>query len=186
LLRAFAERGLPSSVRGRLDSAKLAPAARLIYAQLELQRGAVYFSSTAFARAAELAGTLRGDPTAEFVTAIGRSLDAAPRDAIQLMLASPRLAGPLGTPEPLAKLAAGKGRYAGEAEFDGAYVASLSPPDNDAKFWSDLALRFGKAAKALKGRPAQSLAEQHENAARMTAQAITAGATKMQGPASPP
>lgn len=186
LLRAFAERGLPSSVRARLDSEKLQPATRLIYAQLELARGALYFSSTAFARAAELAGSQRGDPTAEFVTAIGRSLDAAPRDAIQLMLASPRLSGPLGTAEPLAKIATAKGRYAGEAEFDGAYVASLSSPDNDAKFWSDLALRFGNAAKALKGRPGQSLAEQHASAARMTAEAIKTEATKMQGRTPPP
>jgi hypothetical protein len=184
LLRAFGERGLPASLRTFLDSASLSPEAKLSYANLELRRGVLYFAAPAFARAAELARGVPGDASAEFVLALARALEGSPKDAAALMLSSPRLSAPLGTLEPLLALAKKKGRFAPEAEFDAAYLASLTPPDNDAKFWTDLSQRFTRAAKALRPPAQKSLATDLAESTHKTAEAIRTA--PLPAPAPPP
>jgi hypothetical protein len=172
LLRALGERGLPAPLRARLDGSPLGAEARLVYSGLELRRGVLYFSAPAFARAAELAQALPGDPTAEFTVAIGRALEGAPKDAAALMLSSPRLQGPLGSLDALRELAKKKGRYAAEAEFNAAYLSSLTPPDNDAKFWLELSTRYARAAKGLRTPEGRALALEFAESAKRTGEAV--------------
>jgi hypothetical protein len=163
---------VPATLRAKLDGTALTAEARQLYAALELRRGVLYFSAPAFARAAELASTLPGDPVAELVLALGGALESAPKDAAALMLSSPRLSGPLGSLEPLAAIAKKKGRFAAEAEFDAAYLSLLTPPDNDPKFWADLAQRFTRAAQGLRAATPRSLALELAESARKTAEAV--------------
>jgi hypothetical protein len=114
-----------------------------------------------------------GDAVAEFVAALGRALEAAPKDSASLMLSYPTFKAPLGSLDPLLSIVKKKGRFAAEAEFDAAYLSSLSPPENDAKFWSDTAQRFKHAADGMKKTPAQqTLALELADSARKTAEAI--------------
>ncbi|HET9933103.1 MAG TPA: hypothetical protein VFQ35_20510, partial [Polyangiaceae bacterium] len=67
LLRAFAERGLPTTFRTRLDGEKLSNDARFMYALLETQRGITYFSAPAFSHAAQVAAAAVNDPGSELL-----------------------------------------------------------------------------------------------------------------------
>ena len=176
LLRAFAERGLPATLRARLDVSPLSRGAQSLYAAIELRRGIVYFSAPAFAHAAELGGGVKGDAAAELSAALGQALADAPKDAAALMLANPHLQTPLGSSAALEKLAGGRGRYAAEAEFDAAYLASLTPSP-DPQFWRDLSARYARAAKQLKDPGARSAASELADDAEKTAQAIEKPAT---------
>jgi hypothetical protein len=172
ILRAFAERGLPTTVRTRLDSEKLSNEARLVYAELEAQRGMTYFSAPAFAHAAQIASAAQNDPGAELIAALGRALEGAPKDAAVLMLNGPRLTGPLGSLDALNALAQKKQRYSGEAEFDAASISALTPPEGDARFWRELAARYDRAEKALRNKEARARAHELADAARKTADAV--------------
>jgi hypothetical protein len=183
VLRAFGERGIPAPLRAKLDGSPLTGETRKLYAALELRRGVLYFSAAAFGRAAELASGLPGDDAA-LVLALGRGLEGAPKDAATLMLSSPRLKGPLGSLDPLDAIVKKKGRFAAEAEFDAAYLSSLTPPDNDAKFWTDLAQRFAHAAKGLKAPAVRALALDLAESARKTAEAVRSAPAA--GAAAPP
>ncbi|HYJ08823.1 MAG TPA: hypothetical protein VEX18_07430, partial [Polyangiaceae bacterium] len=185
LLRALGERGLPAPLRTRLDASPLGAEARLVYAGLELRRGVLYFSAPAFARAAELAQALPGDPTAEFTVAIGRALEGAPKDAAVLMLSSPRLQGPLGSLDALSSLAKKKGRYAAEAEFNAAYLSSLTPPDNDSKFWHELSLRYTRAAKGLRTPAGRALAVELADSAKKIGEAVRSAPLPAPAPSTP-
>ena len=173
ILRAFAERGLPTNLRARLDGEKLNDESRFMYALLETQRGIIYFSAPAFAHAAQIASTATNDPGSELLAALGRSLEGAPKDAAGLMLGGPRLTGPLGSLDALRALAQKKQhRYAAEAEFDLATVSALTPPEGDANFWRDLALRYEHAEKGLRDKALRPRAHELADAARKTADAV--------------
>lgn len=172
LLRAFAERGLPTTLRTRLDSEKLPVEARLLYATLEAQRGMTYFSAPAFAHAVSIASAAPNDAGNELIAALGHALEGAPKDAAALMLNGPRLNGPLGSLDGLNALAQKKHRYAGEAEFDAASISALTPPEGDAKFWRELAARYERAEKGLRDKEARARAHELADAARKTADAI--------------
>lgn len=174
LLRAFAERGLPTTFRARLDGEKLSDEARFLYALLEAQRGIIYFSAPAFAHAAQIATLAPKDPRSELLSALGRSLEGAPKDAAVLMLNGPRLSGPLGSLDPLQALASKKHRYAAEAEFDAASVLALTPPDADPNFFRDLAQRYERAEKGLQDKTQRGRAHELADAARKTAEAVAA------------
>jgi hypothetical protein len=51
-------------------------------------------------------------------------------------------------------------------------LSSLTPPENDAKFWTELWVRYGRAAKGLKAPAAQALATDLAESARKTAVAV--------------
>lgn len=172
ILRAFAERGLPTNLRARLDSEKLNDEARFLFSVLEAQRGLVYFSAPAFAHAAQIAAGAPNDPGSQLIAALGHALEGAPKDAAALMLSSPRLNGPLGSLDGLNSLAQKKQRYSGEAEFDAAVITALTPPDADAKFWRELANRYERAEKSLRDKEARAKARDLADAARKTAEVI--------------
>ena len=70
-----------------------------------------------------------------------------------------------------------KGRLAGRAAFDAAYLLQLSPRPDDPAFWDELSRRFTQAEKLLKVGPepdavAASLARGYGDAARATAAAV--------------
>jgi len=100
------------------------------------------------------------------------ALEAAPKDAATLMLAAPRLKGPLGSLGPLSAISKKKGRFAAEAEFDAAYLSLLTPPDDDVKFWTELAQRFARAAQGLRAPAPRALALELAESARKTAEAL--------------
>ncbi|MGC4086348.1 MAG: hypothetical protein QM756_00345 [Polyangiaceae bacterium] len=186
LLRAFAERGLPTTLRTRLDGEKLGAEARYMYALLEAQRGLVYFSATAFAHSAQIASQAPNDAGCQLLLGIGRALEAAPKDAAALMLGSPRPSGPLGSLDALNALAQKKQqRYAAEAEFDAASVAALSPPEGDAKFWRELAARYERAEKGLRDKDARARAHELGDAAKKTAEAVARTPSPAPAPAKP-
>lgn len=169
LLRALLERGIPSNLAARLDREPLSPEARFLYAFAELRRGITYFSASAFQKVGALLGPAPKDEAAALVFALARALEQAPKDAAELVLASPRLEGPLGSLEPLDALARGKSPFAPLAEFDAAFLRALAPPEASAPFWDDVADRFARAARAAKAPEHRARAREHEEAARQTA-----------------
>jgi hypothetical protein len=114
-------------------------------------------------------GGLTRDAVLYYATA---ELSGAPRDAAELMLAGPRLPGPLGNLEPLEALAKQNGPLSGLAEFDAAYLRSLTPTENDPAFWTDLAARYARSEKKLKRPEQRALAHELSEAARATAKAL--------------
>ncbi|HET9953960.1 MAG TPA: hypothetical protein VFQ61_05635 [Polyangiaceae bacterium] len=176
VLRALGERGIPAPVRAQLDAelASLPADVRRIYAALELRRGSLYFSGAAFAHAAQLAAMNAGaaDAEARFIEALARALEEAPKDAVELMLGSPRLPR-LGNSEPLRKLASQAGPYRAQAEFDAAYLDYLAPgTEQTARFWRELAQRFERAARRLSAGPAQKYAQDLARSAAATADSL--------------
>jgi hypothetical protein len=96
----------------------------------------------------------------------------APRDAAELMLQGPRLPGPLGSLDALDALAKQPGEIAGYAEFDAAYLRSLTPIENDPAFWTDLGDRYARAEKKLKSARDRAVAHAHAEEARQIAKSI--------------
>ena len=70
------------------------------------------------------------------------------------------------------------GRYAGYAAFDAAFILTLAPKPNDARFWDGIAARYTQAEKLLKkahaaqAGPAIAEARAQAEAARATAASL--------------
>ena len=174
VLHALAERGVPANLYTRLDAAPLERVAAFAYAFVELRRGVTHFAAPAFAHAKAILGERPVGDGERLLSALASALAKAPRDAAELMLSNPKLPGPLGDLGPLDALAAAGGPLAGRAEFDAAYLRSLTPPQNDAAFWADLAARFARAEKKLKLPADRALSRELGDAARETARSLGA------------
>lgn len=180
LLRAFLQQGLAPPLRDKLDKAELAEPVRLLYARARIESGRRFFRASDFKRARELlAGTKSED--GRLLAAVAQSLENGPEDAAELMLKGPFVKG-TGDVSALDAEAAKKGRHAGFAAFDAAYVLQLAPKPDDSAYWDDLAARFAAAEKLLKPKSANAKdaalpslrAHEYAEAARATAAAIRA------------
>jgi hypothetical protein len=174
VLRALAERGVPANTFAQLDAVNLGRDGSLAYGLVEVRRGITHFAAPAFAHAQAILGDQPAGDAERLLSALAGALVNAPRDAAELMLSRPRLPGPLGDSSALDALARGTGPFAGHAEFDAAYLRSLTPSENDPAFWSDLAVRFERAEKKLKKPADRALAHELSDAARETAKALLA------------
>lgn len=172
VLRALAEHGVPSNTFATLDAGGLPRDALLYYASAEVRRGISHFAAPAFTHAGTLLGEKPNGDAERLLSALAAALSGAPRDAAELMLSGPRLPGPLGNLEPLEALAKQNGPLSGLAEFDAAYVRSLTPAENDPAFWTDLAARYARSEKKLKRAEQRALAHELSEAARATAKAL--------------
>jgi len=172
VLRALSEHGVPSNTFPTLDAGGLTGEARLYYAVAEVRRGITHFAAPAFTHAQTLLGEKPAGDAERLLSALSVALSSAPRDAAELMLSGPRLPGPLGSLELLEALAKQNGPLAGMAEFDAAYLRSLTPPENDPEFWKDLAARYTRSEKKLKRTEHRALARELAEAARATAKAL--------------
>jgi hypothetical protein len=172
VLQALGERGIPSNTFAILDLGGLSRDAVLYYAVAEVRRGITHFAAPAFVHAQALLGEKPSGDAERLLSALAAALSAAPRDAAELMLSGPRLPAPLGNLEPLEALARQNGPLSGLAEFDAAYLRSLTPTENDPAFWTDLAARYARSEKKLKRSEQRALAHELSEAARATAKAL--------------
>jgi hypothetical protein len=173
LLGALFTRGLPSSVRGRLDQAELRPEVRLIYARGLFELGRTYWRAADFGRA-RAAALGRGNPGSEarLLGALGLALEQGPKDAARMMLGGPMPQG-IGNVSELDSLGRTRGEIAGMAAYDAAFIRELVPPaQKNPGFFRDLAVRYGRAATLLTAPAQQKLARDRAQAASATAHAI--------------
>jgi hypothetical protein len=178
LLRALLERGLPQNLRARLEQSQ-SDALRALYARALVESGRVYFRASDFKKGrALLAGNT--DESARFLSALARPLEKGPADVAELLRKGPFPPSTDDVSE-LDAEAARKGRYAGRAAFDAAYLVQLAPPSDDPAFWEQLALRFAAAAKLLRregsatdAAKAAKSADEYAAAARATAASLRA------------
>ncbi len=172
VLHALSERGVPSNTFALLDAGGLSREASLYYSLAEVRRGITHFAAPAFVHAQTLLGEKPAGDAERLLSALAAALSSAPRDAAELMLSGPRLPAPLGNLEPLESLAKHNGPLSGLAEFDAAYLRSLTPVENDPAFWTDLATRYARSEKKLKRPEQRALARELADAARATAKAL--------------
>jgi hypothetical protein len=180
VLRAFMQQGLAVPLRDKLDKAELSEPVRLLYARIKLESGRRFFRASDFQRAHALLAGAKSDD-ARLIAALAQALKNGPEDAAELMLKGPFVKG-TGDVSALDAEAAKRGRYAGFAAFDAAYVLQLAPKPDDAAYWDELATRFAAAEKLLKPRSTTSKdaalpalrAREYADAARATAAAIRA------------
>ena len=173
LLRSFLERGLPRQWSTKLDPAQLDDSSRDLFARALIEHGRRYFRAEDFAAAARLTLPPKPSPDRALYQALSLALQNATRDATELLLGSGLK--PIGASEvaELDLLAKQKSNpNAPLAAFDSAYLLQLSPPQNDPKFWDDLARRFALAESALKEPARKQLARESSSAAKDTAKAL--------------
>jgi hypothetical protein len=176
LLRALLERGIPAPFRAKLDAAKLTEQARVLYARGLVEGGRRFFRAADFKHARAVLGTTPNEH-GRLLVALAQALENGPVDATELMLKGPVVRG-TGDVTGLDAEAARRGRFAGFAAFDAAWLLELAPRPDDPAFWDELAQRFSRAEKLL-GTPARPtaardtrLAHEHGVAARATAAAL--------------
>jgi hypothetical protein len=177
LVRAYLSRGMPAKLRVKLETAATSGPVRLLHARAVLESGQKYFRARDFQRAVALLEKEKLDEGGRLLAALATTLSSGPDDAAVLMLKGPFLAG-TGDVSGLDAEVKKKGRLAGRAAFDAAYLLQLAPKPDDPVFWDDLAQRFGQAEKLLKAGPkpdgtaAAPLARGYADAARATAAAL--------------
>lgn len=179
LLRALLERGLPRPLTAQLDPTKLDDAQRDSFTRALLERGRRYFRAEDFALAARLSNSEKPSPERALYHALASALQNGPRDASELILRGPQLPASTLQVAELDRLASEKNNpSASLAAFDAAYLLSLAPPQNDAKFWDALARRYESASRALKDPVQKRLARDSSTAAKDTARALTTSQAK--------
>jgi hypothetical protein len=72
----------------------------------------------------------------------------------------------------LDKIAASRSPFAPLAAFDAAFLLSLVPPQDDPKFWTDIAQRFRKVAPRLSDPEQKQLAQRLADSAAQTAKVV--------------
>ena len=172
LLRALLERGLPPVLAQRLDPAGLDEASLDLFVRALIDRGRRYLRAEDFAAAARLSEAVKMSSARALYQALGSSLRNGPRDASEVLLHGPLLPSGTGQVTELDRLAAQKLATSPLAAFDAAYLLGLVPPQNDPKFWAQLAERFAKAARSLNQPDQKKRALDFANAARDTAKAL--------------
>lgn len=179
LLRALLERGLPRTLAAQLDPTKLDDAQRDLFTRALIERGRRYFKAEDFALAARLSSSDKPSPERALYHALASSLQNGPRDASELILRGPQLPTSAVQVAELDRLASEKHNPSAPlAAYDAAYLLALAPPQNDAKFWQELAKRYEAAARALKDPAQKRLAHDLSSAARDTARALTNSQTR--------
>jgi hypothetical protein len=150
LLRALLERGLPAGIRTDLDRQGPPPELRLLYARGLFELGRTYWCAAEFGRARALAAAHGTDePESRLLLALGLALEQGPRDAAAMMLRGPWPEG-IGNTTLLETLGNSRNSAAGMAVFDAALIRELVPPEGkNPGFFSDLAVRYTKAASLL-------------------------------------
>jgi hypothetical protein len=180
LLRALLERGLPRALAAQLDPTKLDDLQRDLFTRALIERGRLYFRAEDFALAARLSGGgEQRSPERSLYHALASSLQNGPRDASELILRGPQLPTSSLQVSELDQLASEKKNpNAALAAFDAAYLLGLAPPQNDVKFWEELAKRYEAASRALKDPTQKRLARESSAAAKDTARALAKGQAK--------
>ncbi len=175
LLRALLDHGVPQAFVLRLDPAQLDDASRRFLARGLFDRGRAYFRAADFSSSARLSAEIRANPESALLHALADTLKNGPRDASDLLLAGPLLPTSTGQVSELDQLAMQKTNpSAGLAAFDAAYLRSLVPPPNEARFWDDLGQRFDAAERALTDPAQKKQARESSLAAKDTAKALRA------------
>ncbi len=172
LLRALLERGLPPVLAQRLNPEQLEDAARDLLVRALIDRGRRYLRGEDFATSVRLSALGKMSPERALYHALGSTLQNGPHDASDVLLRGPLLPSATGQVRELDQLATQRSDSAPLAAFDAAYLLSLVPPQNDPKFWDDLAKRFEKAARALRAPAQKKLAQDLGRAAKDTAKAL--------------
>jgi hypothetical protein len=176
LLTALLERGLPATLRPKLDASGV-PEVRRLYARALFALGQRYWRADDFARAAEVASGLLKDRThaaeAELLGALAGVLRRGPKDAAEMMLRGPMLPPGVGNVAPVDAIANSTSPFAGLAAFDAGVLMSLVPQaSSDPAYFRATAERFRLAAKLLKDPRQRAEAEQRAKAAAATAAAV--------------
>jgi len=173
LLGALLTRGLPSSLRSRLDQAELGSEARVLYARGLFELGRTYWRAADFGRARAVARSRPGSGSEpRLLGALGLALEQGPKDAATMMLRGPMPQG-IGNVSELEALGRTRGEIAGLATYDAAFIRELVPPaQKDPAFFRDLAVRYGRAATLLTAPAEQKLARDRAAAASSTARAV--------------
>jgi len=173
LCRALLERGIPAKLRAKLAGPGVSSAVRVLHARALIESGRRFFRGPDFRDAQALLAKEKLDDGGRLLAALAQALANGPEDAAELMLKGPFVKG-TGDVSALDAEAARGGRSAGYAAFDAAFILSLAPKPEDAKFWDDLAARYTQAAKLLSKAPA---ADAGPAVAEARAQAAAARAT---------
>jgi len=173
LLRALLERGLPTTLRGKLERSVLSAESRHLYARALFERGRIYWRASDFSAAASIAVTRKtGIVENTFIVALSHALEKGPPDAAAMMLGRTQL-NELGDLSQLESLAEGKTPLAALAAYDAALIRQLgSSEDSNADFFKDLARRYERAANLLKDPLQKRLAKQRAAAAAETAKQL--------------
>ncbi len=173
LLRALIERGLPASLRSKLDRSVLSAESRQLYARALFESGRTFWRAPEFALASAMATTR--EPIAkenQLIAALSRALEKGPKDAAAMMLGSTKL-DELGDSLPLESLAKNKGQIAAMATYDAAVIKELGASGNtNTDMFRDLAARYERAATALKDPAQKKLARDRAAAAAETAKKL--------------
>jgi hypothetical protein len=173
LLRALLERGVPQTVAARLDLKQLDDASKTYLVVALFERGRCYFRAQDFADGARISGSGPTNPGLSLYHALASTLQNGPRDASDLLLGGPVLPAGTGQVAELDRLASEKNNpNAPLAAFDAAYLRSLVPPPNDAKFWDDLSKRFTLAERGLRDPDQKKRAHEASAAAKDTEKAL--------------
>jgi len=172
LLRALLERGLPHALAEKLTPESLDDAARDMLVRALIDRGRRYLRAEDFANAARVCALETATPERALYHALADTLQHGPRDASDVLLHGPLLPSGTGQVTELEQLSKQKNDMAPLAMFDAAYLASLVPPQNDPKFWEDLARRFDQASRSLRVADQKMLARDLAAGAKDTAKAL--------------
>ena len=173
LLRALLERGLPASLRSKLDRSVLTAESRKLYSRALFDSGRTFWRASDFTLASTMATTR--EPIAEdskLFAALSHALEKGPKDAAAMMLGSTKL-DEQGDSTQLESLAKGKGQIAAMATYDAAVIKELGSAGNtNADFFRDLAARYERAAASLKDAGQKRLARERAAAAAETAKKL--------------
>jgi hypothetical protein len=180
LFRALLERGVPPALVEHLNATQLDDASKDLFTRALIDRGRRYLRADDFATSARLSGLdskAKPSPDRALYHALGSTLQHGPRDASDVLLHGPLLPSGTGEVKDLDELAGQKNEVAPLAAFDAAYLLGLVPPQNDPKFWDDLAKRFDAAARALRAPEQKKAAKDLSSAAKDTAKALRSNPT---------
>ena len=172
---ALAGRGLPWTLRGGLEGAKIEDAAaRLAYARARFDLGRTYWRAVDHDAAIGLLGDKAAlDDGGKLLLAAAIALREGPDDARAMMGAPSPAALNLRGTAALDAVAQGTGEAAGRAEYDAALLALLSPPEGAGKeHFTALAERFRRAAGKLSRADEKKRAEDAAARADATAKAL--------------
>ncbi len=173
LLRALLERGLPVSMRDKLDRSVLTSEIRTLYARGLFELGRTYWRASDLALARTIATTREPiAPANRLIAALGSSLEKGPRDATAMMLGGPVVAE-LGKTTELEALGKTRDSVAAMAVYDAAFIRELAASTNsNSQFFGDLATRYALAAKLLTDPAEKKLALDRAKAAADTAKKL--------------
>ena len=174
LVRAHLQMGMPLALRRSVESGEGGALAQLYLARALFEQGRTYFRAQDFQDAQLLLNRILDAESAEaqasvpapapvpglnaeqreqaiLLRALCVALLAGPKDAAEMIAQGPRFAEALGNLVLLDALAEGKTETAARAAFNAAYLRELVVKPGDPAAWSDLALRYSRAAKQLRG-----------------------------------